>query len=785
MNILDMMNKLAALSKPVNEASTGNAFDLKTKIEPGDTKSSEKKSFVHKGTYGTEYDDNDKDRNKNKKKPAAAPAEKRGRGRPAKGADETGEVKKYDFTAFGAPEKGKSVKLPKWDKKKTTKHTMKEWAANLDAALKEADQVTIAPAQQNTQVIKQGNKTLGTVTNPGLANQIKQSIGKGEMSLAGKEIDEEKNYMGETQYNTYFGWKVASRKAGAKSFTGDRDIDQGLDASGKAVSEWDGVSGSVFDDAHKKGNKEVDEGRGDWDPNASDYQGDYGGAKNWGRRNREDDESHHLDNFYFTLVIDGVDQGKRFSSKSEANTAGLALLKANPGANIQIRTTTGGMNESRRVNEGKVKELDMDLKDKNMTDAEFKKKYKKSKAEMKAAVKGDSAKTKTKEVSEAQRHTKETGKKYSDQSEQFKGGKNYDELAAKKMASDMTKKSKDKLKEGVVMESLDPLQHIINTYKHEVKNFVAGGDLDQDLYEALFDYYANTGEMPYGTMKARTGDPFEWVSARFDRDVNEYDVPMDESVRPENVPAVMRKNRGDAPLSLNQVRAPRQDSMSDLSNLKTATSRLNPFNAKPVGDLQFESWDKKLNELVNEGMNITSNTGLEGPDSVTISATDQDADELLAVIRSAGLGVFGGEGASGPTDSEGMTDSGDAEIDVVDDHDGMLSLIKKMTGQGDEPQSQEEPEEEYSEEPEEEVDESNQEPAQPEETEDDEEVDESVANSADGDYQADIDFMTKGLSGGPNNMKKSQSIGNPMTVADKPLRESTDLLTAWRTLAGI
>jgi hypothetical protein len=44
--------------------------------------------------------------------------------------------------------------------------------------------VTIKPASQtNTQVIQQGNKTLGTVTNPQLAAQIKQSIGKGEMTL--------------------------------------------------------------------------------------------------------------------------------------------------------------------------------------------------------------------------------------------------------------------------------------------------------------------------------------------------------------------------------------------------------------------------------------------------------------------------------------------------------------------------------------------------------------------------------------------------------------------------
>jgi hypothetical protein len=59
-----------------------------------------------------------------------------------------------------------------------------------NALLAEAEQVTIQPAKQNTQVIKQGDKTLGTVTNPNLAQQIKQSIGKGEMSLAGDELNE-------------------------------------------------------------------------------------------------------------------------------------------------------------------------------------------------------------------------------------------------------------------------------------------------------------------------------------------------------------------------------------------------------------------------------------------------------------------------------------------------------------------------------------------------------------------------------------------------------------------
>ena len=49
--------------------------------------------YVHKGSYGSEYD-TDEEGNEKKK---AAPEVKRSRGRPKKGADETGEVKKYTF----------------------------------------------------------------------------------------------------------------------------------------------------------------------------------------------------------------------------------------------------------------------------------------------------------------------------------------------------------------------------------------------------------------------------------------------------------------------------------------------------------------------------------------------------------------------------------------------------------------------------------------------------------------------------------------------------------------
>jgi hypothetical protein len=61
-------------------------------------------------------------------------------------------------------------------------------------------------------------------------------------------------------------------------------------------------------------------------------------------------------------------------------------------------------------------------------------------------------------------------------------------------------------------EDKSKLEHILNRFKYEVRSFEQGGDLDDDLYDALFDYYSDTGEMPYPTAKGKEGDPHEWVA---------------------------------------------------------------------------------------------------------------------------------------------------------------------------------------------------------------------------------------------------------------------------------
>ena len=71
----------------------------------------------------------------------------------------------------------------------------------------------------------------------------------------------------------------------------------------------------------------------------------------------------------------------------------------------------------------------------------------------------------------------------------------------------------------MIDESGETLMHVLDRFKHEVAQFEQGADLDDNLFDALYDYYVNKGEMPYGTAKARSGDPYEWVSDRLDQEL--------------------------------------------------------------------------------------------------------------------------------------------------------------------------------------------------------------------------------------------------------------------------
>lgn len=148
------------------------------------------------------------------------------------------------------------------------------------------------------------------------------------------------------------------------------------------------------------------------------------------------------------------------------------------------------------------------------------------------------------------------------------------------------------------------------------------------------------------------------------------------------------------------AKTPKGEKFSVGGKTFTDTSTLEEYQAA------FESLDKQLNQLltegeqVDEGMSVSISKGQQGsPDSVTVSAQDAEAEQLLGFIKQAGLGLFGD---SGPAANYGAPD-GDSSIDhggikVVGDHDGMMGLMKKLSGIEGEPQSDYEDEEEGDEE---------------------------------------------------------------------------------------
>jgi hypothetical protein len=72
--------------------------------------------------------------------------------------------------------------------------------------------------------------------------------------------------------------------------------------------------------------------------------------------------------------------------------------------------------------------------------------------------------------------------------------------------------------ENVLLDSTgSTFQHILDTFKRDVRDFKETGEVSDELHDALYDYYFD--DMPYGTQKARTGDPHAWVADRFGSDL--------------------------------------------------------------------------------------------------------------------------------------------------------------------------------------------------------------------------------------------------------------------------
>ena len=202
-------------------------------------------------------------------------------------------------------------------------------------------------------------------------------------------------------------------------------------------------------------------------------------------------------------------------------------------------------------------------------------------------------------------HAMQKGKKVKGASPELKKvAKGMGKKAAKDFASTKHKGLPQKVSESIMLEAGTNLEHIVTRFKHETKRFLAGEDLDSDLYEALYDYYADAGEMPYGIAKAREGDPYQWVSDHFADELAlmGYDRQFQETV----MPVV-------------------DNQLSELARL----AGLSESRVDECGDMGMDTEDR---------LNVSTNMSSDGTKSVNISAQGDKAEELLSMLKLAGMG---------------------------------------------------------------------------------------------------------------------------------------------------
>lgn len=238
---------------------------------------------------------------------------------------------------------------------------------------------------------------------------------------------------------------------------------------------------------------------------------------------------------------------------------------------------------------------------------------------------------------------------------------------------------------GYLAESIGTLDHIMNRFKNEVKRFQAGEDLDQDLYEALFDYYMDSGEMPYGVAKARSGDPYEWVTQRFDDEVGsmtESGYPSQEEREDHHEEWMGRQNdreisaesaadepsrarqhytpdvpKTDVPKKTSWLRDPiaaatdriydkikgvKEDSelneLARLAGIKTTNESASVISGDYDGDGDHDMHDHEVESQDRGTMSISTNQSSTGTKNVTVTADGEAASALLDMLKMAGMG---------------------------------------------------------------------------------------------------------------------------------------------------
>ena len=637
MNMLDLMNKMTQLSEAKEKTKTG----LKHTAEPGG--------------YGRKDDEDDEGHK------VKAGAVKKGKGRPKKDADDSGETKKYDFSAFGV-KSGKDVKLPKHDKKKTTvvkgksqshadnkkddgtdpetktkKKGLKEYFDSLDKALNENE----ISSNRIDKMNKSNQEFYGKNPHFGRGAEIKDvgktvdSNGKPISALA-TNITPKFNKPGQVQRIARGSFNSPVKESDYTTAPMPGAV-QVKDASGKVVATAKSPQAAEM---FKKGDVTLG---------------------NPEEMHEEDIGKHNNATTGFDALVRKLTP--KYGKEAATKIAGAQMKKIKEADQPPNDSLLSPMSEARAKADDKAekagkkvaKDLEYDMKHKGKDDAKAERAGKKV--------------TKDIEYDEKKKTVKEAAKP--DFPDIDNDGNKKETIS--KAAQD-AKRDKKKVKEGME-HKLKAARHTGKAHALSKQGYNCGYD-DMEESRHYHEGYKEGLDECYGQMPGYVGETNNEVAdmASYGAHTPTMEDELDEVSRGEWIKQKAKSTPGPDVHVFGQT-------LHDKDVLENS-----PF--------AFEAWEKELNSIlegkdVTEGMTVSISKGQQGtPDSVSVSAQDAEADQLLSIIKQSGMGLFGGDDAGQSHASQPMTvdvDGGEgpqAEIEVVDDHDDMLSLIRKMTGQG-------------------------------------------------------------------------------------------------------